>query len=141
MSINEYELPEPFQRMEFLEGRETRFNLFDRSGSDAKLMVRDGISEIVMVYPKERRVQALDRTALLAGSSDTAEELSSSGIGSASKAFKFSSSNGKVTYVIAFIIKGYNVVLTADGKFLDYSAILDLAKKALNKIEVYSSLR
>lgn len=138
-SMGEYDLPEPFQRMELLDGREVRFSFFNTS--ESKITARDIVSQMMLVYPKERRMQALERTSLLAGPSDTTEELSNPGIGTASKAFKFSSPDGKTTHVVAIITKGYNVVLTVKSGLFGYDAVLDLVKKALNKIEVYSSLR
>jgi len=138
-SSSEYDLPSPFQRMELLDGREVRFSLFNRS--ESKISEHDIVSEMLLVYPKERRTQVLDQTALLAGPSDTTEELPNPAIGSASKAFKFSSPDGKVRYVIVTITKGYHLVFTVNSGFFEYKALLDLVKKALERVEVYSSQR
>ena len=138
-SAGEYDLPQPLQGMELLDGREVRFSFYN--SSDPKLTLRDAISELLLVFPKERRTQALERVSLLANQPDTVEELADPGIGSASKAFKFTSPDGKIKYVIGFITKGYNIVLSVAGLNFSYEAVRDMAKKSFDNIDTYSSLR
>lgn len=133
-------LPPALNNFTLVYGKQTAIRLAEYDGDlEVALDNMARIDQYVLVYSAQDREKVFAATTKSifapASSGTVSQDLPDPGIGDKSKAFMFSSPDGKKRYVVVFIKGVYFEMIMLSGDMYEYAMLEDIARKAADKIQ------